>query len=69
MSEKLQQFETELRAEHDALTKTFESAQITAEAEWAKYEVARVALTTFRAKYGRVLKALATKSVTVEEAK
>lgn len=66
MSEKLQQFEDELRAEHAALTQAFETTQVTAEAEWARHMAASEALTTFRAKYGRVLKALDAKAVTIE---
>ena len=66
MSDKLQQFEAELRAEHDALTQAFETSQVTAEAEWTTHMAASEALTTFRAKYGRVLRALDAKAVTIE---
>lgn len=66
MSEKLQQFEAELRAEHEALTKAFNDAQVEAEAKWADYETKKKALADFRAKYGRVLKALDAKAVVVE---
>jgi hypothetical protein len=64
-TDKLQQFESELRAQHDALTATFTAAQTVAEAEWAKYEAAKQALSDFRARYGRVLTALEAKAITV----
>lgn len=63
-TDKLQQFEADLRAEHDALTATFTAAQTQAEAEWAKYEAAKTALSDFRARYGKVLKAIGTIAVT-----
>ena len=61
----LDKFESELTAQHAALTTAFESAQQTAEAAWADAEVKSVALTEFRAKYGKVLKALADGAVKV----
>lgn len=62
----LQKFESELKAEHAALTKAFEDAQGKAEAAWADAEAKSVALTTFRGKYHKVLKALSDSVVTVE---
>jgi len=62
----LQKFQADLTAEHDKLTKAFESAQKEAEAKWATAEEASNALTAFRAKYGKVLKALADGAVKVE---
>lgn len=67
MSDKLQQFEAELRKEHEALTAAFEAKQIEAEARWAEYEAAKAAVATFRAKYGRVLRALDATAITVTE--
>lgn len=61
MSDTLQAFETDLRREHDALTQAYEAQQVVAETEWAKLEAAKAALATFRAKYGRVLRALTVK--------
>jgi hypothetical protein len=58
MSDKLQEFESSLRAEHDALTTAFEESQVKAEAAWAEHEQHSLHLTEFRAKYGRVLRAL-----------
>lgn len=58
MSDKLQEFEASLRAEHDALTQDFTAKQVAAEAAWSQYEAAKRAVSDFRAKYGRVLKAL-----------
>lgn len=65
--DKLAQFEQELRAEHEALTAAYTQAHEAAETAWAAYEAQKTALTTFRAKYGRVLKALDAKAVTVTE--
>lgn len=65
---KLDQFEAELRAEHEALTEAFESSQKEAERVWADHEEKGRALKAFRARYGRVLKALDRKEVTVTEA-
>jgi hypothetical protein len=62
----LQKFHAELVAEHDKLTKTFEAAQAEAEAKWAVSETAADVLTQFRAKYGKVLKALNDGAVKVE---
>lgn len=62
----LQKFQTELVAEHDKLTKAFEAAQTEAEAKWAAQEQAAEVLTAFRAKYGKVLKALKESAVKVE---
>lgn len=61
-----QQYESELRAEHDRLTQAYEAQQVVAEAEWAKLEAAKAPLQAFRLKYGRVLKALDAGAVTVE---
>lgn len=54
----LQQFETELRRQHDQLTQAFEAQQQVAETEWAKLDTAKAALQAFRGRYGAVLKAL-----------
>ena len=62
----LDKFTKDLTSEHDTLTKAFEAAQVKAEAEWAKYEQARAAIVAFRAKYGKVLKALEAGAVKVE---
>jgi hypothetical protein len=62
----LKKFESDLRAEHAALTQAYEAAHVEAEATWAAYEAHKVGLTTFRSKYGTVLKALAAGAVTVE---
>lgn len=62
----LNKFQTELTAEHNKLTKAFETAQKDAEAKWTASEAASNALTTFRAKYGKVLKALNDGAVKVE---
>lgn len=61
-----QQYEADLRAEHDRLTQAFEAQQVIAEQEWAKLEAAKAPLAEFRKKYGRVLKALDAGAVTVE---
>lgn len=62
----LQKFHVELTAEHEKLTKAFEAAQAEAEAKWAVAEAAGDVLTQFRAKYGKVLKALNDGAVKVE---
>jgi hypothetical protein len=62
----LQKFHAELVAEHDKLTKIFLAAQAEAEAKWAVSEAAAAAVTVFRAKYGKVLKALNEGAVKVE---
>lgn len=62
----LKAFEAELRTEHKQLTEAFEAAQKEAEAKWADAETKGKALTAFRAKYGRVLKALDQGAVEVE---
>lgn len=67
MSDKLQQFEKELRDQHAALTKAFRDAQVEAEAKWAVYEAKKKELVEFNAQYGRVLMALDAKAVTVAE--
>lgn len=64
---KLEQFEAELRAQHDALTKAYEEAHVAGEAAWAKVEETKRPLVAFRAKYGRVLKALDAGAVKVED--
>jgi hypothetical protein len=62
----LQQYEVEMRGEHTRLTQAYESQQTVADAEWEKLEAAKRALSAFRAKYGRVIKALDAGAVTVE---
>lgn len=62
----LNKFQSELTAEHDKLTKAFEAAQKDAEAKWTASEDAANTLTAFRAKYGKVLKALNDGAVKVE---
>ncbi|MGE3175935.1 MAG: hypothetical protein AB7O32_00580 [Vicinamibacterales bacterium] len=59
--DKLQAFEADVRAQHAALTTDHDAKQAVAEQAWAKYEAAKAALTSFRTKYGRVLRALAPK--------
>lgn len=54
----LKTFEAELRAQHATLTAAHDDLQARADALWAEYEAAKAALTTFRAQYGRVLRAL-----------
>lgn len=54
----IQKYEADLKAQHAALTKAFEEAQVKAEAAWSKAEKHSKALTEFRSKYLRVLKAL-----------
>lgn len=50
-------FEAELKAEHARLTKAYEEAHAAAEVAWADAEAKSSALTAFREKYGRVLRA------------
>jgi hypothetical protein len=54
----LKAFHAELQAQHAALTKAFESAQVAAEAAWADSEAKAAAVVAFREEYGHVLKAL-----------
>lgn len=54
----LKAFEADLRAQHDAKTQAFTTAQKAADAAWATFEAADADLTQFRAKYGKVLRAL-----------
>lgn len=56
--EELEAYAARLRAEHERLTAAYLAAQEQAEAAWAAYEAASSALTTFRERYGRVLRAL-----------
>lgn len=63
----LQQFESELRGEHDRLTQRFNETQESAEALWSEHEQASRELTEFRSKYGKVLKALNESVITVTE--
>ncbi len=63
--DKLAQFESELRAEHDALTRRFLDTQEAAEAMWAEHEAASRQLTAFRSKYFRVIKALNERQVEI----
>ena len=62
----LDKFTKDLISEHDALTKAFEAAQVKAEAEWADYEQKKAAVSAWRAKYGKVYKALQDGAVKVE---
>jgi hypothetical protein len=54
----LKAFENDLRAQHAALTKTYEEKHVAGEKAWSEYEQAKTALVAFRTKYGKVLKAL-----------
>ena len=53
----LDDFATQLRTTHDALTTEFLGLQMLAEDAWAKYELARATLQDFRKRYGHVLRA------------
>ena len=54
----LKAFHADLKTQHDALTKAFESAQVAAEKAWAESETKAAAVVAFRAEFGHVLKAL-----------
>jgi len=56
----LQAFAADLQTQHAKLTEAHDTEQVAAEAAWAKYEAAKTAVTEFRLKYGRVLRALDT---------
>lgn len=60
----LKVFESDLRAQHEALTAKYEAAHQAGEKSWAAYEEAKTELVAFRKQYGKVLKAL--DNVTVE---
>ena len=62
----LDQLTQELTSQHAALTKAYETEQVTAEAAWAKFDAAKAKLQAFRAKYGAVVKALESGAVKVE---
>lgn len=63
----LKKFEAELNAEHEQLTRAYETQLEIAEREWAKLEAVKKPLTEFRSKYGRVIKALAEGAVAVAD--
>lgn len=61
----LQTFQDQVFAQHAALTKDFETKQAAAEKAWATAEAAATALTAFRGKYTKVMRALKSGGVTV----